>query len=75
MFDLGVQSEKAIHNPGLGEDVSRVAQLRAFDDNSFLNVENVFIAKQTDPARPAGELAIEERDRLTGVETWVFVFR
>ena len=43
--DLGVQSEKGIHAPGLGKDVSRVAELRGFDDNGFLNVENVFIPK------------------------------
>src|SRR5271157_4683201 len=58
--DLGVQSEKGIHVPGLGEDVSRVAKLRSFDDNAFLNVENVFLPKQIDPACPACELAIEE---------------
>src|SRR5208283_5505800 len=59
--DLGVQSEKSIHVPGLGEDVSRVAKLRGFYDDGFLNVENVFLPKQIDPARPACELAIEER--------------
>src|SRR5664280_3359141 len=58
--DLGVQSEKGIHAPGLGEDVSRVAKLRSFDDDAFLNVENVFIPKQIDPACPACEMAIEE---------------
>src|SRR5664280_460174 len=31
------------------------------DDHGFLNVENVFIPKQIDPACPACELAIEER--------------
>ncbi len=59
--DLGVQSEKGIQVPGLGEDVSRVAKLRGFDDDGFLNIENVFIPKQIDPACPACELAIEER--------------
>src|SRR5271157_3543436 len=51
--DLGVQSEKGIHAPGLGEDVSRVAKLRGFDDDGFLNVENVLISKQIDPTCPA----------------------
>ncbi len=59
--DLGIQSEKAIHAPGFGEDVSRVAELRGFDDHGFLNVENVFFPKEIDPACPAGQLAIEER--------------
>jgi len=51
--DLGVQSEKGIHAPRLGEDVSRVAKLRGFNDHGFLNVENVFIPKQIDSTRPA----------------------
>src|SRR5271157_3136457 len=51
--DLGVQSEKGIYVPGLGENVSRVAKLRSFDDDAFLNVENVFLPKQIDPARAA----------------------
>src|ERR1019366_790516 len=59
--DLGVQGEKRIHIPRLGEDVSRVAKLRGFDDHGFLNVENVLLPKQIDPACPACELAIEER--------------
>ncbi len=50
--DLGVQSEKAFNAPRLSEDVSRVAQLRGFDDDSFLSVENVFISKQIDEAGP-----------------------
>src|SRR5271157_4624165 len=54
---LGVQSEKVIHAPGLGEDVSRVAKLRGFDDDSFLKVENVFVPKQIDPACPTRKLA------------------
>src|SRR6516165_3319142 len=37
-----------------------MAKLRGFDDNSFLDVENVFLAKQVDPARPACELTIKE---------------
>src|SRR5271157_4908744 len=61
LCDLGVQSEKGIHVPGLGEDVSRVAKLRGFDDDAFLNVEDVFLAKQINSACPACELAIEER--------------
>src|ERR1035438_4199853 len=59
--DLGVQSEKGIHAPGLGEDVSRVAKLRGFYDHGSLNVADVFIPKQIDPACPACELAIKER--------------
>ena len=59
--DLGVQSEKGIHASGLGEDLSRVAKLRGFDDDSFLNVEDIFVAKQVHSACPACELAIEER--------------
>src|SRR5208283_2172657 len=59
--DLGIQGEKGIQVPGLGKDVSRVAKLRGFDDHGFLNVEDVFIPKQIDPACPACELAIEER--------------
>src|SRR5271157_5644659 len=51
--DLGVQSEKGIQVPGFGKDVSRVAKLRGFDDHGFLNIEDVFIPKQIDPARPA----------------------
>src|SRR5271166_5470975 len=51
--DLGVQSEKGIHASGFGEDVSRVAKLRSFHDNAFLNVENVLIPKKIDPACPA----------------------
>src|SRR5271157_5717415 len=35
--DLGVQSEKGLRAPRLGEDVSRVAKLRGFDDYAFLN--------------------------------------
>src|ERR1019366_9502689 len=58
---LGVQGKKGIHAPRLGEDVSRVAKLRGFYDDGFLNVENVFLPKQIDPACPACELAIEER--------------
>jgi len=50
---LGIQSEKAIHVPWIGKDVSRMAKLRGFDDNGFLNVENVFIPKQIDLACPA----------------------
>jgi len=60
LCDLGVQSEEAIHVPGLGEDVCSVAQLRGFDNDGFLNVENVFIPKQINPACPARDLAIEE---------------
>jgi hypothetical protein len=30
-----------------------MAKLRGFDDNSFLDIENVFLTKQVDPARPA----------------------
>src|SRR5271165_3041058 len=59
--DLGVQREKAIHAPGLGEHVSRVSELWGFDDDGFLNVEDVFVPKQIDSACPACELAIEER--------------
>ena len=55
--DLGVQSEKAIHVPGLGEDVRRVAELRAFDHGSFFDIENVFVAKKIGPAGPARQLA------------------
>ena len=51
--DLCIQSEKAIHAPGFGEDVRRVAELRGFDDDGFLNVENVFLPKQIDEAGPA----------------------
>src|ERR1019366_895536 len=58
---LGVQGKKGIHAPRLGEDVSRVAKLRGFDDHGFLNVEDIFLPKQIDPACPACELAIEER--------------
>ncbi len=38
-----------------------MTELRGFDDNSFLNVEDVFVAKQINLARPTKELAIEER--------------
>ena len=33
--DLGVQGEKDIHVPGLGEDVSRVAKLRGSTTTAF----------------------------------------
>ena len=59
--NLGVQGKKGIHAPGLGEDVGGVAKLRRFDDDSLLNVKNVFIPKQIDPARTARELAVKER--------------
>jgi hypothetical protein len=59
--DLGVQGKKGIHAAGFGEDVSRMAKLWGFDDHGFLNIEDVFIPKQIDPACPACELAIEER--------------
>jgi hypothetical protein len=51
--DLGVQGKKAVHAPGFGEHVCGVAVLGNFDDNSFLHLEDVFVAKQIDPARPA----------------------
>ena len=51
--DLGVQGKKTVHAPGFGEDISCMAKLRGFDDNSFLDIENVFLTKQVDPARPA----------------------
>ena len=59
--DLGVQGEKGIHASGLGEDVSRVAQLRGLHNDRLLNLENVFLPKQINPACPARQLAIEER--------------
>ena len=49
----GVQGKKGIHAPRLGEDVSRVAKLRGFYDDGFLDVENVFLPKQIEPACPA----------------------
>src|SRR5271165_4427548 len=51
--DLGVQGKKTVHTSRLGEDVSRVAKLRGFYDDGFLNVEDVFLPKQIDPACPA----------------------
>ena len=48
--DLCIQSEKAIHAPGFGEDVRRVTQLRGFHDHGFLNVENVLLPKKIAPA-------------------------
>ena len=51
--DLGVEGKKAVHASGLAEDVSRVAQLRSFDDDGFLYIENVFVAKQIGPECPA----------------------
>jgi hypothetical protein len=56
LCDLGIHVEKALHASGFGEGVWRVAQLRNFDQNRSLNVEDVFISKQVDSARPAGEL-------------------
>ena len=38
-----------------------MAELRSFDNNSFLNIEDVFVAKQMDSACPACKLAAEER--------------
>ena len=58
--DPGVKSEEAVHAPGLGKYVRRVAKLRGFDDHGFLNIEDVFIPKQIHAACPAAELAIEE---------------
>ena len=51
--DLGVKGKKAVHRPRFRENVRRVAQLRSFNDNRSLNVENVFVAKQIDPTGPA----------------------
>jgi len=51
--DLCVQGKKAIHAPGLGKYISRVAKLRGFDDHCFLYVEDVLIPKQIDSARAA----------------------
>ena len=51
--DLGIQGKKTVHIPRFGEYISRVAELRGFDDDSFLDVENVFVAKHVDPSRPA----------------------
>ena len=42
-----------LRGPGFGEHVCGVAVLGNFDDNSFLHLEDVFVAKQIDPARPA----------------------
>jgi len=53
LSDFGVQGKKTVHAPWFSKYISRVAKLRGFDDNSFLNVENLFLAKQVDPARPA----------------------
>ena len=44
--DLGVQGKKTVHTPGFSKYIGRVAKLRGFNDNSFLNVENVFLAKR-----------------------------
>jgi hypothetical protein len=38
-----------------------VAQVRSFDNHCLFDIENVFVAKQEDPASAARELAIEER--------------
>src|ERR1039458_460633 len=51
--DLGIQGEKGIQVPGLGEDLRCVSKLRGFYDDGFLDVENVFRPKQIDPACPA----------------------
>src|SRR5271166_634856 len=59
--DPGVRGEKAVYAPRLGKHICRVAQLRGFDDNGLLNVEDIFVAKQVHSACPARKLAIEER--------------
>src|SRR5271166_695294 len=59
--DLGIQGEKGIHASGPGEHVSRVAQLRGLHNDRLLNLENVFLPKQINPACPARKLAIAER--------------
>jgi|SRR6516162_922142 len=46
LSDLGVQGKKTVHTPGFSKYIGRVAKLRGFNDNSFLNVENVFLAKR-----------------------------
>ena len=51
--DLGAQGKKTVHARAFGEDISGMAKLRGFDNNGFLDVENAFLAKQVDPARPA----------------------
>src|SRR6516162_8521514 len=53
LCNLGIQCEEAVHAPRFGEDVSRVTELWGFDDDSFLDVEDVFVAEQIDPACPA----------------------
>src|SRR5271165_234664 len=50
--DPGVHRKKTIHAPGLGEDVRRVAKLWSLHDDGSLNIENVFLPEQIDPARP-----------------------
>jgi len=49
--DLGVQGEEAVHAPRFGEDISCMAELWGFDDDGFLNVEDVFLPKQIDRKR------------------------
>ena len=46
LSDFGVQGKKTVHAPGFSKYIGRVAKLRGFNDNSFLNVENVFLAKR-----------------------------
>ena len=51
--DRCIEPKKTLDSPRLREDVSGVAKLRGFHNNGFLNVENVFLAKQIDPAGSA----------------------
>src|SRR5215472_8432386 len=59
--DLCILGKKAVHAPRFGEDIGCVAKLWGLDHDSILNVKDVFVAEQIDPACAAGELAIKER--------------
>ena len=58
-----IQGEKTFHAARLREDVSRVAKLRGFHDDGFLNFEYVFLPKQIDPAGPGARVGDRRTDR------------
>jgi hypothetical protein len=55
-----VPGKEIVHVPGSGKHVRGMAQLGCLYHNRFLEVENIFVAKQTNPSSAARELVVEE---------------
>ena len=51
--DPSMQAEETLHASWFGKDLGGMAQLRCFDDNRLLQVENVLTAKQVDASGAA----------------------